>query len=359
MKKRIWIPSLSALGLAACYYVTAPAKLSYANSDHFNATQQQFFNRNATEESFAFSDAVNVIWDMFRNEKSRGPSQTLPMQKPDWEAFLKNDGDNHFIWFGHSNLLMRVNQTTIALDPVFGKSVAPMGLMMHRYQAAPAQIQEFPHLDIVIISHNHYDHMEKQTIEYIAQHSPQTKFIVPLGLATTLKQWGVAEQQITELDWWQSIDIQNVKITATEAQHASGRGMRDTNKSLWAGWIIQDPKQTIFYSGDNGYGPHYANVGQKFPNIDIAFIENGQYDQKWAATHMSPTQTAQAAKDVGTKYFVPVHWGAYSMALHHWNEPVLKSIPLVKSFGIQTLTPIMGQTFTTHTQTTEWYKSIK
>jgi L-ascorbate metabolism protein UlaG (beta-lactamase superfamily) len=155
------------------------------------------------------------------------------------------------------------------------------------------------------------------------------KFIVPLGLANKLEYWGISAQQITELDWWQQYRFENINITAIEAQHASGRKMRDSNRSLWVGWIIQDQKQTICYSGDNGYGPHYAEVGKRHPQIDIAFIENGQYDMRWVATHMHPEQTAQTAKDVGAKHFVPVHWGAYSMALHHWNEPVLKIIPLV------------------------------
>ncbi|MDI3452892.1 MBL fold metallo-hydrolase [Acinetobacter sp. V89_4] len=359
MKKRIWIPTLIGCLTGASYIATTPKPLNYSASDHFNEKQQIFFNRQKLEEVVSFSDGISVVWDMLRNEKNRAPAQALPMKIPNWDTFLNKNAENQFIWLGHSNLLMRVGGQTIAIDPVFGDTVAPMGIMMHRFQKAPVQVDEFPSVDLVIISHNHYDHLEQQTIEYFAQHSPATKFIVPLGLATTLESWGISAQQITELDWWQQHQFKNVRITATEAQHASGRGMRDSNRSLWAGWVIQDQKQTIFYSGDNGYGPHYAEVGKRYPQIDIAFIENGQYDIRWAATHMSPEQTAQAAKDVGTKHFVPVHWGAYSMALHHWNEPVLKSIPLVQSYGINTLTPIMGEVFNIKSKTSEWYKSIQ
>lgn len=360
MKKRIWIPTLiTMISLVTYSSLAIPKQLNYADSNHFNLEKQQFFNTNTKEDSLPPTDAITALWDMWRNEKERAPTQWLPEQKPDWDAFLRNDGENHFIWFGHSNLLIRVQDLTIAIDPVFGKTVDPLHLMMKRYQPSPAQIQEFPSINIVIISHNHYDHLEKSTIKYLAKHSKNTRFIVPLGMATTLQKWGIDSERITELDWWKDIKINNIKITATEAQHTSGRGLMDGNKSLWAGWIIQDPKQTIFYSGDNGYGKHYAEIGKRYPNIDIAFIENGQYDAKWATVHMNPAQTAQAALDLKTKNFVPVHWGAYSMALHKWNEPVLKSVPLVQAYGIRTLTPLMGQVFNINTQTKEWYKDIK
>ncbi|OTG87092.1 hypothetical protein B9T31_05665 [Acinetobacter sp. ANC 4558] len=357
MKKRIWIPTF--LLITPLSYLSAmPQNLNLPQSDHYNVTQQQFVNRHPIEEPISFSVAVRTLWDMFYNEKKRAPAHTLPMQKPDWNVFLSNPQDNQFIWFGHSNLLMRVSGKTIAVDPVFGKSVVPLGFMMHRFQDAPAQIHEFPFIDLVIISHNHYDHLEKKTIQYLVKHSPETQYVVPLGLDKTLEKWGVASQNIIALDWWQDYQLDQVKITATEAHHASGRGLRDTNQSLWAGWIIQDTQQTIFYSGDNGYGIHYAEVGRRFPAIDLAFLENGQYDEKWSAIHMSPAQTAQAAKDIGAKAVVPVHWGAYSMALHHWNESVIQSVPLMQSYGIHTLTPEMGQIFTTETQTTQWYKTI-
>lgn len=359
MKKRIWIPSLLGLVSVLGYIVTTPESIDYPESSHFDPDQQLFLNRQNINESMSFSDGIAVVWDMLRNEKTRAPAQMLPMKKPNWESFLSATTENQFIWFGHSNLLMRVGDKTISIDPVFGNTVAPMGIMMHRYQPAPAQIDELPSIDIVIISHNHYDHLEKQSIEWLAAHSPKTKFIVPLGLARTLESWGLSANQITELDWWQEYESGQVKITATEAQHASGRGLRDINRALWAGWVIQDNKQTIFYSGDNGYGPHYAEVGKRFPKVDIAFIENGQYNEKWAQTHMNPSQTAQAAKDVGTEYFVPVHWGAYTMALHHWNEPVLQSIPAVQSHGIKLLTPIMGEVFNINSKTSEWYKLIQ
>lgn len=359
MKKRIWIPSLIGLVSILGYIVTTPEYLNYNPSSHFDVKAQKFFNHQEINESLSFSDSATVLWEMLHHEKNRAPQQTLPMVKPNWNSFLNDTKDNQFIWLGHSNLLMRIAGKTISVDPVFGETVAPMGIMMYRYQPAPAKISELPSIDIVIISHNHYDHLEKQSIEWLANYSPKTQFIVPLGLAQTLVSWGVSAEQVTELDWWQDYQVEGIKVTATEAQHGSGRGLRDSNRSLWAGWVIQGNNQTIFYSGDNGYGQHYTEVGKHFPKIDIAFIENGQYYEKWAQTHMSPLQTAQAAKDIGTEYFVPVHWGAYTMALHHWNEPVLQSIPLVNSYGIKPLTPIMGEVFNIHSETLEWYKKLQ
>lgn len=339
--------------IRAIYTALLPRDLrAYPESTHFNKQKQQFFNPQPMS-GVAFKDGLSALLEMLQGVDQYGPKKPLPTIKPDWSLFLQDDNINRFIWFGHSTLLMRVGLQTVAVDPVLGKSVSPLVINMRRFQEPAASLNEWPQVDVILLSHNHYDHLEEKTLKQFAGTS--TRFIVPLGVGEYLKPLGISAGNITELDWWQSLNYQDVSYTLVPAWHNTGRGLYDNDKSFWGGYIIQQADDTVYYSGDSTYGAHFAEIARRFPGISLAFIENGQYDRRWPNNHMTPELTVQAAEDLQAHRIVPVHWGAYTMAFHPWSEPVKRSIPLLRQKGIASLTPYQGQVFDKNTLTEEWY----
>ena len=347
---------LAAAAVAAVLSLrAAPAYADYPNSPHYDAVRRAFDNPQPLR-GVTFIDGVTGLGKMLLGDARYGPKVPLPSARPDWPLFLKDDGPSRFVWFGHSTLLMRIGGQTVAADPVLGASVSPLVVNMRRFQPPAAPLADWPPPDVVLISHNHYDHFEEATLRELAR--TPAHFIVPLGLGAPLKQLGVAAAALTELDWWQTHQHGGLRYTLVPALHNSGRGLTDANKSFWGGFVIQHGDETYYYSGDTTYGTHFAEIARRFPGIDIAFIENGQYDRRWPDNHMFPEQTAQAAADLRARRVMPVHWGAYSMAYHPWDEPVRQSVPAMRARGVDPLTPLQGQVFDSGTQTSEWYLTV-
>lgn len=343
--------------IRAIYTALLPRTVpDYPDSPHFDKEKARFVNPQPMS-GVTFRDGMSALFEMLQGVGKYGPKKPLPIMKPDWPLFLQDDDINRFIWFGHSTLLMRVGQQTVAIDPVLGKSVSPLGVIMRRFQAPAAAVNEWPHVDMILLSHNHYDHLEEKTLKQFVGTS--THFIVPLRVGEYLKPLGIRSEKITELDWWQSVEHQNINYTLVPAWHNTGRGLRDKDKSFWGGYIIQQADETIYFSGDSTYGSHFAEIARRFPNISLAFIENGQYDRRWPNNHMTPELTVQAAADSQAHRVMPIHWGAYTIAFHPWNEPVQRSIPLLRQKAIQPLTPYQGQVFDKNTVTEEWYLTLE
>ncbi|EKT62920.1 MBL fold metallo-hydrolase [Providencia burhodogranariea] len=329
---------------------------NYPESANYDNIKKRFINPQELR-SVTITDGISGLFKMLGGESQYAPKATFQMEKPDWSLFLSDDGISRFIWLGHSTLLMRIGKQTIVTDPVLGSSVSPLVINMRRFQKPAAPLSEWPQTDVVLISHNHYDHFESETLQEMAK--TKVQFIVPLGMGEYLKPFGIDQANINELDWWQTIEYAGIHYTLVPALHNSGRSLSDSNKSFWGGYIVQQDDETIYYSGDSAYGPHFTEIAQRFPNISIAFIENGQYDRRWPDDHMLPEKTVQAAVDIKPRRVVPVHWGAYTMAFHPWNEPVRKSIPLMKQKGLHPLTPYQGQVFDAETKTQEWFLNVE
>ncbi|HMV43841.1 MAG TPA: MBL fold metallo-hydrolase, partial [Leptospiraceae bacterium] len=198
-----------------------------------------------------------------------------------------------------------------------------------------------PNIDYIIISHDHYDHLDMETIEFFK--SKSVKFITPLGVTSHLKEWGITEDRLTELDWWSSINRDDLEIILTPAQHFSGRKGNNQNKTLWGSWIVRNKKQSLYFSGDSGYDTHFKAIGDKYGPFDITFIENGQYNERWRAVHVLPEETAQAFLDLKGKHLVPVHWGMFDLSLHNWYDPIERIEKASKEKNIKLLTPKFGQ----------------
>jgi L-ascorbate metabolism protein UlaG (beta-lactamase superfamily) len=247
-------------------------------------------------------------------------------------------------WFGHSAFMLEIEGATILLDPMLGPVASPVSFINRRFDyELPLSLQEIPFIDIVVISHDHYDHLDYESI--VALKEKVGQFLVPLGLGSHLLRWGVEEEKIVELDWWQSATRAGVEMTATPAQHFSGRSLDDGNSTLWASWVIEAEGVRIFFSGDSGYFAGFKEIGDRFGPFDLTLMECGQYDEQWASIHMMPEETAQAHLDLRGKVLMPIHWGAFDLALHAWDEPPQRLLKAARRHSIEVITPYIGERF--------------
>lgn len=284
------------------------------------------------------------------------PSAPLPSISPDWQQFFLDDGIPRYIWFGHSTLLARIGGLTLLFDPIFGKSASQFSFYIPRFAPPAVDFSALPPIDICLISHNHYDHLEKAAIAHLA--TRRCRFLCPEGLSGTLAKWGADRSRITEMPWQNSCQFDGLSITALPARHYSSRGLTDYGASHWCSWALTTSTDKIYFSGDSSYADHFAAIGKQYGGFDIAFIENGQYDAAWPEHHMFPEQSAQAAGDLKTAVYVPIHWGMFALARHAWQEPPAKSVPLVENQGITALTPRLGEVFSSTSCSTRWWEGL-
>ncbi|HMW05348.1 MAG TPA: MBL fold metallo-hydrolase [Leptospiraceae bacterium] len=313
-------------------------------SPQFDKERDQFVNRRADilekmRENQNFFKLTLLFF--FGGEKHQRPPEKLPELKPDVKEFLEKSDKIKFIWFGHSTFLVNFDGKIILFDPVFSNNASPISLFVKRFQPPVLKLEELPNIDYIIISHDHYDHLDMETIEFFK--SKSVKFITPLGVTSHLKEWGITEDRLTELDWWSSINRDDLEIILTPAQHFSGRKGNNQNKTLWGSWIVRNKKQSLYFSGDSGYDTHFKAIGDKYGPFDITFIENGQYNERWRAVHVLPEETAQAFLDLKGKHLVPVHWGMFDLSLHNWYDPIERIEKASKEKNIKLLTPKFGQ----------------
>lgn len=332
----------------------------FKTSPQYNHEEQRFVNRLPKVLEQMRKDAFNfaTIKEWLFAGEARTPAKPLPEVKPDLTEFLKASDQVKVIWFGHSTFMLNFSGKIILVDPVFSGSASPVGFMVKRFQPPVLKLEELPPIDIVLISHDHYDHLDMETMKFFAKKNP--KFIMPLGVGSHLRGWGVKSESITELDWWQSQTIDGVEFIATPAQHFSGRGVSDGNKTLWASWVIRNQQHNIYFSGDSGYDTHFKAIGDKYGPFDIAFIENGQYNQKWRAVHQLPEEAVQAYFDLRAKRFFPIHWGMFVLSLHSWRHPVDELRRLSKERGVNIVTPKLGEIVTVGEgyRNTEWWSEL-
>ena len=245
-------------------------------------------------------------------------------------------------WFGHSAMLVEIDGVRVLTDPVWSERPSPVSW------AGPARwfpplipLDSLPQVDAVLISHDHYDHLDRGTIE--AMRPWTTRFIVPLGVGAHLEAWGIPSSRITELDWWQQVAIGAVTIVATPARHASGRISPQAGQTLWAGYALLGPQRRAFYSGDTGLHDTLAEVGRRFGPFDVAMVESGQYDAAWPDWHLGPEQAVEASRLVQARAMIPVHWALFKLASHGWTEPVERVLAAGQCLGMPIITPRPGE----------------
>ncbi len=246
-------------------------------------------------------------------------------------------------WLGHSSSLIEIDGHRALLDPVFGPRASPLSCAgPKRFHEPPLCVDELPPLDVVAISHDHYDHLDRPTIVELAR--TDVPFVVPLGVGAHLARWGIAAERVTELDWWESHRVGSIELVATPARHFSRRSltMSDRDRTLWSGWALLGPEHRVYFSGDTAMFPGFAEIGERLGPFDVALIEAGAYDPLWRDVHIGPEQAVVACELVRSDLLVPVHWGTFDLAMHPWTEPVERVLAAAEHVGLRVVTPRPG-----------------
>jgi L-ascorbate metabolism protein UlaG (beta-lactamase superfamily) len=246
------------------------------------------------------------------------------------------------IWFGHSSVLVEIEGVRIMTDPVLSDRVSPVPIGPRRMHPPPIELAELAGIDAVLISHDHYDHLDMPTIQHLA--SQGTQFYVGLGVGAHLERWKVAPAQIHEMDWWESIAFKNVQINCTPARHYSGRKRQD-NSTLWASWVVKGPQHSFYFSGDTGYADHFRAIQQHYGATELNLIKIGAYGTppSWLDIHMDPESAVRANQDLGGGFLLPVHWATFNLSYHAWDEPILRTLRAAAADHTRVLTPRVGE----------------
>ncbi len=283
------------------------------------------------------------IKDFMCGGERRVPRGPLPSTNP-LDVWAKQPQSGlRVTWLGHSTLLIEIDGVRILTDPVWGPRASPSALVgPKRFQAVPISLREMPPVDVVIVSHDHYDHLDYPTIRALAK--TDVPFVTSLGVGAHLEYWGVQAERITELDWWESHRLPNtgVALTAAPSQHFSGRGLKDRNATLWSSFAIRSPKHAVFFSGDTGLTTEYQSIRDRLGPFDVVMLEIGAFYPAWGDIHLGPDNALEAHAMLGG-VFMPVHWGTFALAMHAWDQPAERLLELAPHTDAQLLMPMLGQ----------------
>ena len=304
-----------------------------------------------------------TIWSRFFTAKKEGtvpvdPIPVRPLTRAQLDAL--DPAANHVVRLGHSSHLLKLRGRYWLIDPVFSERASPLQWVgPKRFHAPPLTLDQLPAIEGLILSHDHYDHLDTATIEALRERVQ--RYFVPLGVGARLQEMGVAPQRIEEFDWWQRSKHGDVEITAAPAQHFSGRTLWDRDRTLWASWVLQSGGQRLFYSGDSGYFAGFKQIGERLGGFDIALMENGAYDAYWPSVHMTPEETLKAFKDLKAKLLYVVHNSTFDLAFHTWRDPLDRVSDLALRDGVALATPEIGEVLTIGQPRSNvlWWKNLR
>ncbi len=282
---------------------------------------------------------VKLLFKFMNKPSDCYPPKPLPSIKTNLLALP--DDKPVIVWFGHSSYLIKINQKTILVDPVFSGHAAPFKSMNKAFAGTHVySVDDMPDVDVLLITHDHYDHLDYETITKL---KPKVRAVcTSLGVASHLVYWGYDKALINELDWYQLFEANGIKLTALPARHFSGRGLK-RDQTLWSAFVLETGGYKFLLGGDSGYAPHFKEIGEKYGPFDVAMLECGQYNLAWHDIHMLPEETVQAAIDSKAKTLMPVHWGKFCIALHPWNEPVKRAMAKANELNVNITTPMIGE----------------
>jgi L-ascorbate metabolism protein UlaG (beta-lactamase superfamily) len=290
-----------------------------------------------------------VFWDTayrwIAGWEARKPNKTIPVIHLNSKSFSTPPPEGlRVTWMGHSSLLIEIDGLRILTDPVWSKRCSPTSIMgPARFHPPPLPLKALPELDAVLISHDHYDHLDKTSVCVLAKTG--VRFFMPLGVGVHLEKWGITPNQIVEMDWWESSVMEGnvATLVATPARHFSGRLPLSANPTLWTSWVILGPDHRVFFSGDTGMFPGFEEIGARYGPFDITFIKIGAYDRNWPDIHMNPEQAVEAHLTLKGDILLPIHWGTFNLAFHAWNEPIKRLIQEAKTKSVRFVAPVPGQ----------------
>ncbi|MEM7037276.1 MAG: MBL fold metallo-hydrolase [Bacteroidota bacterium] len=339
--------------------ITADDRARYQKSPNWR--EGKFQNLEPTDFSASLWRIPGIIYKQMTRRKGREPRKSLPVQPFDKQVFQEGNHGAEIIWYGHSALFMRLKGLNILIDPMLAFNTTPIApFKTKRFAEHTLElIDQFPEIDLILLTHDHYDHLDFASIQKLK--GKTKRYYVALGLKRHLVRWGVEAALITECDWWDEHEIGDIRITFTPTRHFSGRGLRDRMKCLWGGWAFHTAEEAIWFSGDGGYGAHFAEIGKRLGPFDFGFMECGQYNHDWHPIHLFPDEAVQAALDAGVRKAMPVHWGGFALSYQHtWKEPVEEFVAAAKAADLDFATPPMGKLFTVNaTEKDAWWAAFE
>lgn len=326
----------------------------------FNACASQPQKFSNSELSYTTSAADT--WKIFKSfvgadRAAPVPARPLPLRPIPAAELAENSADARVYRLGHSSVLIRLGSDFVLTDPVFSERASPLQwLGPRRFHPVPLEVATLPELKAVVISHDHYDHLDKASVQTLDK--KVEKFLVPLKVGNHLRRWGIADSKIIELDWWQSVSMGALKFTATPAQHFSGRGLGDRDETLWASWVIESSDTRVFFSGDSGYFSGFREIGKRFGGFDLTLMETGAYNAMWSQIHMLPEESVQAHIDLRGRAMMPIHNSTFDLALHDWFEPLERVFEEAWQRDVRLVTPVIGApvSIAEPEKTTAWWE---
>jgi L-ascorbate metabolism protein UlaG (beta-lactamase superfamily) len=291
----------------------------------------------------------------------RVPSGPLPSANPlpKWQEPVQSG--LRATWLGHSTVLLEMDGYRVLTDPVWGPRASPSRLLgPKRFQPVPVRLRAMPPVDLIVVSHDHYDHLDYPTIRELAKQP--VPFVTSLGVGAHLEAWGVQASRIVELDWWESHNVPGTGLTisAAPSQHFSGRGLKDRNATLWSSMIIRSPRHQVFFSGDTGLTSEYDSIRQKFGRFDLVMLEVGAFHPAWGDIHLGPDNALEALGLLGGGTLLPIHWGTFALAMHAWDQPAERLLELAAKRTMPLLMPRLGEPVEpSHVGTvTPWWRMV-
>ena len=290
------------------------------------------------------------FWDSMRRQflgkEQRAPKGRIPVVPLTREAFATPPASGlRVTWMGHSSTLIEIDGYRVLVDPVWGTRASPSQLVgPKRFHPTPMTLKELPALDVVIITHDHFDHLDMDAVRTLARDPAQhrVQWVTTIGVGAHLEHWGVAATRITELDWGDAARVGSLTITAQPARHFSGRTLK-RDQTLWASWVIAGPTHRVFHSGDTGFFDGLGDIGTKHGPFDLTMIKIGAYGETWPDIHLDPEQALRVHAMIGGKVLLPIHWGTFNLAFHEWTEPARRLVAGAQADGATIVMPTPGQ----------------
>jgi L-ascorbate metabolism protein UlaG (beta-lactamase superfamily) len=302
------------------------------------------------------STMFKVLPELARGRKDRTPQERLGPFRTDVSMYAAAPETGlRVTWFGHSSMLVEIDGARVLVDPVWDERAAPVQWFGPKRFFPPAmRLEEMPPLDAVLISHDHYDHLGKETVGTLARLMPEVRWITSLGVGAELQAFGVAAERITELDWTESASVAGITITSVPARHFSGRSLANRNETLWASFVLRGPRHNVYYGADSGVWEGFQSIGEAYGPFDLAMLEIGAFNEAWKDIHLGPDGAVTALEMLGGGLMMPIHWGMFDLATHGWRAPIER----IWELGVKVFSPELGRVTEVGEVRSGWWREL-